>query len=187
MSEVKTKQLILPLADTSVAPSSMVSASAPSIYSVQALSLLAEVSRIQSTSCCSHPWLFIDIIEQRNTLGFSGKLNGSLKKNELKYLMRHLTCAHILSWNITCFSPLWETYHRVNETFFSFLRFLLLFWTWFTGVMRRRKLCHWFPVYYIMYFLIYATTGDFSLSTSGFYYVWFWPHCRTSALLLRSA
>lgn len=36
--------IILPLSDTSVAPSSMVSASAPSIYSVQALSLLAEVS-----------------------------------------------------------------------------------------------------------------------------------------------
>lgn len=37
--------MILPLLDTSVAPSSMISASAPSIYSVQALSLLAEVSR----------------------------------------------------------------------------------------------------------------------------------------------
>lgn len=42
VSEEKTL-IILPLSDTTVAPSSMVSASAPSIYSVQALSLLAEV------------------------------------------------------------------------------------------------------------------------------------------------
>ena len=48
--EVKAQPQILPdefntedVNDTSVAPSSMVSASAPSIYSVQALSLLAEV------------------------------------------------------------------------------------------------------------------------------------------------
>lgn len=69
---------ILPLSDTSVAPSSMVSASAPSIYSVQALSLLAEVSRF--CSCSSHLWggCCIDIAEQRKTWGVPGQLNGRL-------------------------------------------------------------------------------------------------------------
>lgn len=149
----------------------MVSASAPSVYSVQALSLLAEVRWTFCASplnrnhlCTCHFYrqsnYQLKLLKTKVIFFFSG----IILKNEKITLFEFCEIQYLLTPLQKCLLPI-----SVGLFFFNFfLRFWLLSWTWFIVVMRKRKLCHWSHVCSIMCFRIYAITGKSTCCSSYF-------------------